>query len=231
VPQVAFLYGLNVAFLGAGLSGTAAAVIWAHALFVFPYVMIALSDPWRRLDRRYRRPQRRSARGRGGGSSGVKLPLLLQPILTAAAIGFAVSVAQYLPTLFIGAGRVATLTTEAVALSSGADRRIAGLYGLLQAALPWAVYTLAISLPLWLWRDRRDLRGEGRHEPRPRPPLRRAEGRAPLFPPLSLEVRRARWRPSWDRPASASPRSSTPSAGIFRMPSGPRAACFSTGGT
>ena len=89
----------------------------------------------------------------------VKLPLLLRPILTAAAIGFAVSVAQYLPSLFIGAGRVATLTTEAVALSSGADRRIAGLYGLLQAALPWAVYTLAILLPLWLWRDRQGLRG------------------------------------------------------------------------
>ena len=53
----------------------------------------------------------------------MKLPMLLRPMATAAAIGFAVSVAQYLPTLFIGAGRVATLTTEAVTLSSGADRR------------------------------------------------------------------------------------------------------------
>jgi putative thiamine transport system permease protein len=159
VPQVAFLYGLNVAFLGAGLSGSAAAVVWAHALFVFPYVMIALSDPWRRLDRRY--PATAAALGAGPWRrlAAVKLPLLLQPILTAAAVGFAVSVAQYLPTLFIGAGRVATLTTEAVALSSGADRRIAGLYGLLQAALPWAIYTFAILIPLWLWRDRRGLRG------------------------------------------------------------------------
>jgi putative thiamine transport system permease protein len=161
VPQVAFLYGLNVAFLRAGLSGTTAAVVWAHVLFVFPYVMIALSDPWRRLDRRY--PATAAALGAGPGRRlwVVKLPMLLQPILTAAAIGFAVSVAQYLPTLFIGAGRVATLTTEAVALSSGADRRIAGLYGIMQAALPWAVYGVAMIVPLWLWRSRRGMRGTG----------------------------------------------------------------------
>lgn len=161
VPQVAFLYGLNVAFLRAGVSGTLPAVVWAHALFVFPYVMIALSDPWRRLDRRYAATAAALGAGPAGRLFRVKLPLLLQPILTAAAIGFAVSVAQYLPTLFIGAGRVATLTTEAVALSSGADRRIAGLFGLMQAVLPWLVYALALLLPLVLWRNRRGLTGRG----------------------------------------------------------------------
>lgn len=161
VPQVAFLYGLNVAFLRGGLSGSVPVVIWAHTLFVFPYVMIALTGPWRRLDRRVLA----SAAALGAGPSRrlvtVKLPLLAGPILAAGAIGFAVSVAQYLPTLFMGAGRVATLTTEAVALSSGADRRISGLYGLLQALLPWAVYAAAFLLPIWLWRNRRDLRGGG----------------------------------------------------------------------
>ena len=161
VPQVAFLYGLNVAFLRSGLTGALPAVIWAHTLFVFPYVMIALTGPWRRLDRRILA----TAAALGAGATRrlvtVKLPLLTGPLLTAAAIGFAVSVAQYLPTLFIGAGRVATLTTEAVALSSGADRRISGLYGLLQAALPWAVFATAFLLPIWLWRNRRDLRGGG----------------------------------------------------------------------
>lgn len=163
VPQVAFLYGLNVAFLRVGLSGSNLAVVWAHVLFVFPYVMIALSGPWRRLDRRY--PATAAALGSGPVRRLflIKLPMLLQPLLASAAIGFAVSVAQYLPSLFIGAGRVVTLTTEAVALSSGADRRIAGLYGLLQAVLPWFVYALALLLPLWAWRNRRGLHaGAGR---------------------------------------------------------------------
>ncbi|MDA0962829.1 MAG: ABC transporter permease, partial [Proteobacteria bacterium] len=42
VPQIGFLFGLNALFLRMGLSGGYLAVIWAQALFVFPYVMIAL---------------------------------------------------------------------------------------------------------------------------------------------------------------------------------------------
>ena len=58
------------------------------------------------------------------------------------------SVGQYLPTLLLGAGRITTLTTEAVALASGANRRITGAYGLLQAVWP----ALAFALALWVQR-------------------------------------------------------------------------------
>ena len=58
--------------------------------------------------------------------------MLLRAILTAAAVGFAVSVGHYLPTLLIGAGRMTTITTEAVALASGGDRRVIGVYAFLQ---------------------------------------------------------------------------------------------------
>ncbi len=159
VPQIGFLYGLNVVFLRLGIGGGAPAVVWAHTLFVFPYVMIALSDPWRALDRRL------LATASALGASplrrlyAVKLPVMLRPLLTAAAIGFAVSVAQYLPTLFMGAGRVATLTTEAVTLSSGSDRRVVAVYGVLQALLPFIAYAVAIVLPAIAHRNRRDLLG------------------------------------------------------------------------
>ncbi len=52
------------------------------------------------------------------------------------AVGCAVSVDQYLPTLFAGGGRVATLTTEAVTLSSGADPCIMVVYAFMQAGIP-----------------------------------------------------------------------------------------------
>ncbi len=159
LPQIAFLYGLNLLFLRLGLSGGLVAVIWAQGLFVFPYVMIALSEPWRALDPRLIR----SAASLGAGPNRrlfrIKLPALLGPVLTAAAIGFAVSIAQYLPTLFMGAGRIATLTTEAVTLSSGSDRRVIGTYAVLQAALPFAAYGLALVVPRLLYRNRRALRG------------------------------------------------------------------------
>ncbi|GGD33645.1 ABC transporter permease [Sinisalibacter lacisalsi] len=161
VPQIGFLYGLNVLFLRLGLSGGLAAVIWAQALFVFPYVMITLSDPWRALDPRLARAAASLGAGPWRRLFTVKLPVLIAPILTAAAIGVAVSVAQYLPTLFMGAGRIATLTTEAVTLSSGSDRRVTGAYATLQTALPLAAYAAAFLVPALLHRDRRALRGGG----------------------------------------------------------------------
>jgi len=159
IPQIGFLYGLNVGFLQIGLSGGIWAVIWAQVLFVFPYVMIALSDPWRALDPRMIRAAAALGAGPGRRLWAIKLPVLIRPILTAAAIGVAVSVAQYLPTLFMGAGRVATLTTEAVTLSSGSDRRVTGVYATLQAGLPFAAYLAAFMIPMILHRNRRALSG------------------------------------------------------------------------
>jgi tetratricopeptide (TPR) repeat protein len=55
------------------------------------------------------------------------------------------------------AGRIATLTTEAVTLSSGADRRILGVYATLQALLPLGFYFAALVLPGIILRNRRGL--------------------------------------------------------------------------
>ena len=63
-------------------------------------------------------------------------------------MGFSVSVAQYLPTLFIGAGRFPTLTTEALALALGGDRRLAAVAALLLAALPLLALAAALAVPL-----------------------------------------------------------------------------------
>ncbi|KAA5603142.1 ABC transporter permease [Blastochloris sulfoviridis] len=157
VPQIAFLFGVQVALVQAGLDGTLAAVIWAHLLFVLPYVFLSLADPFRALDPRFARSAAALGAGRARIFVRIKLPMLAKPILVAAAIGFAVSVGQYLPTLFAGAGRVATLTTEAVTLATGADRRILGVYAVLQAALPALVYGLALGLPRLMFRNRRGL--------------------------------------------------------------------------
>lgn len=147
VPQVAFLFGLQVAFLRVGIAQGMMAVVWAHAVFVFPYVMLTLSDPWRALDPRLERAAASLGAGPWRRLVRVKLPCMLAPVLTAAAVGFSVSVVQYLPTLFMGGGRIVTLTTEAVTLSSGGDRRIVGAYGFLQSILPLASYAVALIFP------------------------------------------------------------------------------------
>lgn len=162
LPQVSFLFGMNVLLIRLGMSGSFAAVVWAQSLFVFPFVMIALSDPWRARDARLDRTAAALGAGPWRRLFRVKLPVILAPVCTAAAIGIAVSVAQYLPTLFLGAGRIATLTTEAVTLSSSSDRRVVGVYASLQAAIPFAAYTLAFVIPALRHRHRRDLQGEAR---------------------------------------------------------------------
>jgi putative thiamine transport system permease protein len=146
-PQISFLFGLQVLLAAVGLDGSAAGLVWSHLLFVLPYVFLSLADPWRTLDDRYAR----SALCLGAGPARVfwriKLPMLLRPVLIAGAVGIAVSVAQYLPTLFAGAGRFATLTTEAVTLASGGDRRIVGVYAVLQSLLPIFAFLAAIAWP------------------------------------------------------------------------------------
>ena len=88
----------------------------------------------------------------------VKCPQLVRPALIAFAVGFSVSIAQYMPTLWLGAGRYSTLTTEAVALSSGGSSEILATQALWQLLLPLLVFALAAFLAAWIGRFRQGLR-------------------------------------------------------------------------
>jgi len=147
VPQIAFLFGTQVLFTAMRLDGTLLAVVWSHLLFVLPYVFLSLADPWRALDPRYARTALALGASPRRVFLRIKLPLLLPAVLLAAAVGVAVSVDQFLPTIFAGAGRVVTLTTEAVTLASGGDRRVTGVFAVLQSALPLLGYGLAVLVP------------------------------------------------------------------------------------
>jgi putative thiamine transport system permease protein len=158
IPQIAFLPGLQSLFLNLGASTGRFPVIIAHLIFVLPYVFLSLADPFRAWDNR----MGTIAAALGASPDGVlwriRLPMLLRPILTAMAVGIAVSVGQYLATLLIGGGRVATLTTEALALASGGDRRAIGVYGLMQTATALVPFALALLIPTLVWRNRKGLK-------------------------------------------------------------------------
>jgi putative thiamine transport system permease protein len=80
----------------------------------------------------------------------VKWPLLRAALFAALAVGFAVSVAQYLPTLYVGGGRINTVSTEAVTLASGGQRSLSAAF----AALQWVLPALGFGLAAWLGRPR-----------------------------------------------------------------------------
>lgn len=157
VPQIAFLFGLQIVFTWLALDGTLAALVLVHLVFVFPYVLLSVADPWRNWDSRYAHAAHALGHDADMVFWKVRLPMMVRPALTAAAVGFAVSIGLYLPTLLIGAGRWPTITTEAVALASGGDRRITGATALLQAVLPFIGFALALVLPAFLFRNRREM--------------------------------------------------------------------------
>ncbi|MGI9507872.1 MAG: ABC transporter permease, partial [Geminicoccaceae bacterium] len=155
IPQIGFLFGVQVALVRARLDGGWIGLIWSHLLFVLPYVFLALADSYRALDPRYARIAQMLGRSSWSVLFRIKLPMLLRPVLIAAAVGFAVSVAQFLPTQFIGAGRLSTLTTEALSLAAGGNRRVVGLFAIVLAALPLIGFALATLIPAWRFRHRR----------------------------------------------------------------------------
>ncbi len=158
VPQVSFVFGLQLLLLSVGVGASWLAVVFAHVIFVLPYLFLSIADPWRAWDHRF---------GQVAGAAGsgpdrifwrIRLPMLLRSALVAAAVGFAVSVGQYLPTVLIGAGRWPTVTTEAVALAAGGDRRVIGVFAFIQMVLPFVGFALAAAIPAIIFANRRDLR-------------------------------------------------------------------------
>ncbi|MCH4562394.1 ABC transporter permease subunit [Halomonas sp. EGI 63088] len=159
VPQIAFLFGLVVVMESLGTRPQHGLVIFGHLLFVLPYVFLSLSEAYRRFDPRWSRLALTLGASRNATFWRVRLPMLTAPLLTAMAVGLAVSIGQYLPTQLLGAGRVSTVTTEAVALAAGGNRRVIGVWALVQACLPLVGFTIAIGLPRLIWSQRRGMRG------------------------------------------------------------------------
>ncbi len=137
--------------LYAWLDGDWWTVLWGHLLWVVPWMLFILRPAWRQRDPRLTVV----ARTLGWGSTRIfwllTLPSLTRPLLTALAVGFSVSIAQYLPTLWLGAGRIPTLTSQAVALSSGGEAQTLAAQALWQLLLPAVCFTLT-ALLAWLAR-------------------------------------------------------------------------------
>ena len=143
LPQLTLLFGLTWLTTRLRLEGTATAIVWSHLLFALPYAWGILAPARSTLDPRMQLTARTLGLGPLGAWWRVTVPLLLRSVLLAASIGFAVSAAVYLPTLFVGAGRIVTIATEAASAAASGSLRIAAIYGALQAALP--LLTLGIA--------------------------------------------------------------------------------------
>ncbi|HGS4818605.1 TPA: ABC transporter permease [Vibrio cholerae] len=146
LPQLSLLFGIQVLTLLMASQAYTWWVVWAHTFFAFPLVYLALSGPWQSYNSNFSKIARSLGKSEWQIFWKIKLPLLFPALLYAWAVGISVSLAQYLPTLMLGGGRLTTITTEAVALSSGYDRRVTAIYALCQALLPFVFFSIALLL-------------------------------------------------------------------------------------
>ncbi|UTW01169.1 ABC transporter permease [Marinomonas rhizomae] len=147
LPQIGFLFGLHVLLIYSNLNGDLCAIIALHLMYVLPYVYLTLKGPYLAYEEEYLLQANRLNHRPWRNYVLVKIAMLKPAILTAFAIGFSVSIAQYLPTLIAGEGRYSTLTTEAVAQAASGDRKQVGSMAMLQAFFPIMVFWLAQFIP------------------------------------------------------------------------------------
>ncbi len=140
IPQISFLMGVSAILTYLELDRGWGGVIWMHSLFVIPYIYLSLKGPYLSWDRRYEFCALSLGKNYFRMWFSVKLPLLKRAILLSAAVGFSVSNALYLPTLFGSSGRLSTLVTETIVFANSSDWRLSAISALLLMVLPWLGY-------------------------------------------------------------------------------------------
>ncbi len=157
IPQLVFLFGIIVLTEFAGWQTNMSLVIFGHLLFVLPYVFLSLSEAYRQLDPRWTQVASTLGASQIKSFWRIRIPLLLAPCLTAIAIGMAISISLFLPTQLLGAGRITTITSEAVSLTSGANRNLISVWAVVQLSLPIFGFMIALFIPKFIWRNRKGM--------------------------------------------------------------------------
>ena len=128
VPSVAVLTGIHISMIRLGLTGTFFGVAIIQALFALPYAIRIMTNVFEIVGRDLE--QQASVLGTGAVSIFLKvtLPRIMPGILSAGALSFTVSIAQYITTFMIGGGRIMTVTMLIVPHIQSREHHIAAVY-------------------------------------------------------------------------------------------------------
>lgn len=131
LPVIAITTASQILFLKFHLTGSFSGVVLIHIYFCLPYAMQILLESYRKMGEEYSA----TAYTLGAGSLRtfylVTLPLLRPGIITSASLVFIVSCSQYLPTFFIGGGRIITLPLLLLPYANNGRLGIASAYSLI----------------------------------------------------------------------------------------------------
>ncbi|WP_159722564.1 ABC transporter permease [Enterococcus sp. CSURQ0835] len=144
LPAIALITSTQTVMIQLHLTGTFTGILLLHTYFMLPYALQILVESYLKMGTGYEQTAR--ALGAGGGQTffQVTFPLLRPGIATAAGLAFIVSFSQYLPTFFIGGGKIITLPLILLPYANN------GRFGI--AAVDSLVFLLACMLGVWGWK-------------------------------------------------------------------------------
>lgn len=142
IPQISLLFGLQVALSWSYLDGYIGTVVFVHILYILPYIWLILAPAYDGYDSRYRLLAHTFGYGRIRHFIHLRFALLGHSFGSALILGIAVSVALYLPTIFAGAGRITTITTEAVTLAASGARGPSAQAAFMQMLVPFVAFVM-----------------------------------------------------------------------------------------
>jgi len=134
VPSIAVITGIHVSMIRAGLTGDYLGVTIIQTLFAMPYAIRIMTNVFEIIGSRLE--QQAEVLGAGAFTifRKVTLPRLIPAILSAGALSFTVSIAQYITTFIIGGGRIITITMLIVPHIQSREHHIAAVYSVLLIA-------------------------------------------------------------------------------------------------
>ena len=142
VPSVAVLTGIQISMIRLGLTGTFFGVALIQSLFALPYAIRIMTDVFEIVGKDLE--QQASVLGAGAVMvfRKVTLPRIMPGILSAGALSFTVSIAQYITTFLIGGGRIITVTMLIIPHIQSGEYHVAAVYSVV------LILTALISLYL-----------------------------------------------------------------------------------
>ena len=136
IPQISFLIGLQSFIILFNFDSFLIPLIIIQLFYVIPYSFIILAPSLREINKDIIRVAASLGKNRFHRLVQIKLPIIMSSFLTSFAIGMLVSFSLYVPVYFIGAGRVTTLTVEALNLALSGSRQDLGVATFFQIIIP-----------------------------------------------------------------------------------------------
>lgn len=130
LPAIAIITSSQVLFLQVRLTGTFLGIVLIHTYLCLPYAMQILIESYRQFGEGYRLTAKSLGARPWNIFWQITWPLLKPGVSTAAVLVFIVSFSQYLPTFFIGGGRIVTLPLLLLPYASNGRLGIASSYSL-----------------------------------------------------------------------------------------------------